>query len=111
MFICHDCGGYFTSPDVDASGFEHAFGFTATHVPVCPYCESPDFEEADICPVCGEARKFHDDILCPVCRHELHSRVMEFFDTFTEDEERQFDAWMEDNSIADRGGFIAYGKV
>lgn len=111
MFICQDCGGYFTEPDVDASGFEHAFGFTATHVPVCPYCESPEFEAADICPQCGEARKRQADILCPVCRHDLYARVTEFFDTLTEDEEKQFDEWMEGNSITDRGGFIEYGQI
>ena len=111
MYICRDCNRYFTHADVDNSGFEHAFGFTATRADICPYCQSPDFEEAEVCPKCGEARMFKEDILCPVCRHELHSRVTDFFDTFTEDEERQFDAWMEGNSIADRGGFMAYGQI
>lgn len=76
--------------------------YTGLRPPIeCPACESPDVEPAEDCPKCGGGIR-PEDWLCRACRKKLLARVTDFFDTLTENEESQFDEWMDGNSITDR---------
>ena len=101
-YICNDCEAVFDRPSIEDCSFSHAFGYERQYRRVCPECESPDISDApDVCPQCGGSMR-GTDTLCRSCRKELLSRVCSFFDSFTAEEEQQFDEWMDGNSISDR---------
>lgn len=70
-------------------------------------CGSPDFEDAIPCenPSCNIGYMRRGEHLCPACRDYLKKRVISFFDSFTAEEEAQFDAWIDGETITNRRKF------
>ena len=57
MYYCKDCGEVFEEPvvirdDPSPAGVDLPSGYYEYHT--CPYCESDDIEEAEVCACCGE---------------------------------------------------------
>lgn len=99
-WICKSCKSTFDQPAMFMDGYTHEFGAERFAVYVCPCCDEETFVEADECS-CGRL-KSTDEILCGDCKAALLRRIGDFFDTLTAEEEQQFDAWMDGNSIQDR---------
>jgi hypothetical protein len=67
----------------------------------CPICGGTHFTPVSRCESCrGWAQE--GDVLCTSCKQARVIRIHDFFDTLSAEEEAQFDAWMDGNSITDR---------
>jgi len=59
LYICKDCREIFSTPGLQAEdhGWETDLGYVSAYeyYNVCPYCESDDIDEEDVCAMCGEA--------------------------------------------------------
>ena len=99
-WICKACGCTFDTPAMSMDGFTHEFGVERYPEYVCPCCDESNFVEADEC-TCGKL-KHTTEILCGDCKAALLRRIGDFFDTLSQEEEEQFDAWMDGCSIQDR---------
>lgn len=67
----------------------------------CPICGCDSFEDAGECQLCGSITDA-EEILCKRCKRNLKKRLIDFFDTLTAEEEEQFDAWMDGDTITNR---------
>ena len=100
-YLCDHCGTPFDEP-VTRHYTETLGEFTRPYTEaVCPICGCDSFSDADLCPKCGEA-KLAEETLCKRCRDALHSRIIDFADTLTAEEEAQLDDWMDGDSITSR---------
>ena len=106
-FYCNRCKSIFVSPAMTSSSFSHGFGVEEEFAEVCPLCGSPDFDDAVPCAntTCNVGYMRSGEHLCPACRYDLKKRVIAFFDSFTAEEEAQFDAWIDGETITNRRKF------
>lgn len=101
--ICRDCGAQFRKAAQRPDGFTHAFGVERYTSPCCPDCGSDDISsDMEPCENCNEQLRPRGEFLCRSCKATLIQKISAFFDTLTAEEEEQFDAWMDGNSITDR---------
>ena len=100
-FVCLDCGAKFDEPLVEDCGFVHEFGYQKAWSDRCPHCGSGEYIPTTDCPKCN-AEMPSTVTLCDDCRAALLEKVNAFFDELTEEEEDQFDEWMDGNSIKSR---------
>lgn len=100
-YRCDYCGVFLDRP-VRIRHTERIGDWTRTYTEdLCPSCGSEDcFSEANYCE-CGRPKNAAD-CLCTTCMVELKTRVCEFFDSLTSDEEEQFDEWMDGDTITNR---------
>lgn len=98
MYKCLNCGNVFEEPKRIGHYYNVEY--------VCPNCDSECYQEVDRCgnPGCLNYKAWNNK-LCVACAAELKNKVKNFFDSFTEEEEEQFDEWMDGCSITDREGF------
>lgn len=76
MYICKECGEVFEEPVViydDPSPQGVSLPRGAYEFRSCPYCDSDNIDEAEICPSCD---KWHNNrILCDDCMGEIKAEL------------------------------------
>lgn len=102
MYICDVCGTAFDAPiPIQARNTDGERIWTETER-ICPICATAErFNPADLCQCSGWKPK--GDILCTTCRAVLLRRFAAFADELTADEEEQLDAWLDGDTIKNRG--------
>lgn len=73
MYRCNECGVFFENPVREE--MEPDTGYSEQ---VCPQCRSDYFEEAKLCPACGESYTVDD--YCDECMEELKAGLLELKD-------------------------------
>lgn len=79
MFKCNDCGGDFLEPKVIYDTVPYGNGYVkGPGQECCPYCSSENFEDAEICELCGDSytESRHDGI-CESCINVITDRFSE----------------------------------
>ena len=73
MYICHNCGAVFDTPDTYEEHHPYGMGYARERWSVCPSCGDTDFDEAKECSRCGEYfAELEDDGLCELCWDEMY---------------------------------------
>lgn len=70
MYVCKDCGEVFEEPVVvydDPSPQGVSLPRGAYEFRSCPYCDSDNIDEAEVCVCCGEYYNPEDGIVCKEC--------------------------------------------
>lgn len=103
MYICEICATAFDTPstvtDTNTDG-EHIWRESLRTCPICATAER--FNRATPCPGCDSWMP-HGDILCRSCRLSLKNRFTAFAGELTAEEEEQLDAWLDGDTIQNRG--------
>ena len=86
MYICEECKELFN--DTKTVLYEDSEIWLQSHIEVCPFCGSEDFEEVVQCLGCGKNYAESDltEGLCTKCEKRIQDKVNEFFKQFTEAE-------------------------
>lgn len=102
MYFCNICNTAFDTPIlrlIRNTDGEHIWN-ERSHI--CPICATAGyFNPAEPCQ-CGQWKP-KGDILCTACRTDLAQRFAAFADELTSDEEEQLDAWLDGDTIKNRG--------
>lgn len=101
-YQCNYCNVAFDEPTTIT--YSENLGENMTRVykeDCCPICGCDSFRDAIPCEQCGDAAE-PGEILCNRCKRSLKKRIVAFFDTFTAEEELQFDAWIDGDVIENR---------
>lgn len=102
MYFCDICNTAFDTPIlrlIRNTDGEHIWSEPQHLCPICATAEC--FNPADLCQ-CG-TWKPKGDILCSSCRASLRSRFTAFVGELTAEEEDQLDAWLDGDTITNRG--------
>lgn len=100
-YRCDYCGVFFDEPTA-AHHAESLNGHIRRYSEEqCPACGCDSFSEVNECPGCQKP-KLTTDRFCYPCRKALKTRVIDFFDTLTAEEEQQFDDWMDGDTVTNR---------
>lgn len=67
-YMCRECGEVFDDDNCKTFDFNYYSDprdIDLDGMPMCPRCESMDYDEVHECEVCGE---YTDDVLCECCK-------------------------------------------